>query len=156
MRGGYFGTRPFGVPGCLLGWAAPWAAAHASCPALRAWPLCVPVGGGPPARSPHASLRLGSVDLEARPGPAAAHRHRGQAHRQGVRHAKPSGGVSSACRSLGWRNSPDNSAQAMTHVRLAPKLQTTSAEYVENGLLWARWSALWATNACSAGPLDAL
>ena len=44
-----------------------------------AWPLCVPVGGGPPARSPHASLRLGVVDLEARPGPAAAHRHRGQA-----------------------------------------------------------------------------
>ena len=81
MRGGYCGTRPFGVPGCLLGRAAPWAAAHASCPALRAWPLCVPVGGGPPARSPHASLRLGSVDLEARPGPAAAHRHRGQAHR---------------------------------------------------------------------------
>ena len=55
----------------------------------------------PPARSPHASLRLGVVDLEARPcppdppapstpaalvvlglarpGPAAAHRHRGQA-----------------------------------------------------------------------------
>ena len=51
---------------------------------------------------------------------------------------------------------PGNTAQAMTHVRLAPKLQTTSAEYVENGLLWARWSALWATNACSAGPLDAL
>ena len=44
-----------------------------------AGPLCVPVGGGPPARSPHASLRLGVVDLEARPGPAAAHRHRGQA-----------------------------------------------------------------------------
>ena len=44
-----------------------------------AWPLCVPVGGGPPARSPHASLRLGVVDLEARPGPATAHRHRGQA-----------------------------------------------------------------------------
>ena len=42
-------------------------------------PLCVPVGGGPPARSPHASLRLGVVDLEARPGPAATHRHRGQA-----------------------------------------------------------------------------
>ena len=40
-----------------------------------AGPLCVPVGGGPPARSPHASLRLGVVDLEARPGPAAAHRH---------------------------------------------------------------------------------
>ena len=117
-------------------------------------PLCVPVGGGPPARSPHAScarsgrsrgppwpcrrppaprpgpaahghrgqallrpshrrcsrnlrlslllaaplvfrapsgpaareiatreLRLGVVDLEARPGPAATHRHRGQALR---------------------------------------------------------------------------
>ena len=44
-----------------------------------AGPLCVPVGGGPPARSPHASLRLGVVDLEARPGPAATHRHRGQA-----------------------------------------------------------------------------
>ena len=45
----------------------------------RARPLCVPLGGGPPARSPHASLRLGVVDLEARPGPAATHRHRGQA-----------------------------------------------------------------------------
>ena len=42
-------------------------------------PLWVPVGGGPPARSPHASLRLGVVDLEARPGPAATHRHRSQA-----------------------------------------------------------------------------
>ena len=31
--------------------------------------LCVPVGGGPTARSPHASLRLGVVDLEARPSP---------------------------------------------------------------------------------------
>ena len=38
---------------------------------MWAGPLCVPVGGGPPARSPHASLRLGVVDLEARPGPAA-------------------------------------------------------------------------------------
>ena len=156
MRGGYFGTRPFGVPGCLLGWAAPWAAAHASCPALRAWPLCVPVGGGPPARSPHASCARSGRSR----GPPWPCRHppapRPGSPAGGVRHAKPSGGVSSACRSLGWRNSPDNSAQAMTHVRLAPKLQTTSAEYVENGLLWARWSALWATNACSAGPLDAL
>ena len=49
--------------------------------ACGARPLCVPVGGGPPARSPHASLRLGVVDLEARPGPAATHRHRGQALR---------------------------------------------------------------------------
>ena len=37
--------------------------------------LCVPVGGGPAARSPHVSLRLGVVDLEARPGPAPALRH---------------------------------------------------------------------------------
>lgn len=28
--------------------------------------------GGPPARSPHSSLRLGAIDLEARPGLAAA------------------------------------------------------------------------------------
>ena len=48
----------------------------------RARPLYVPVGGGPPARSPHASLRLGVVDLEARPGPASTHRHRGQAIRR--------------------------------------------------------------------------
>ena len=47
--------------------------------------LGVPVGGCPPARSPHASLRLGVVDLEARPGPAAAHGHRGLAH-QSLRH----------------------------------------------------------------------
>ena len=40
--------------------------------------VCVPVGGGPPARSPHVSLRLGVVDLEARPGPPTL-RHRGQA-----------------------------------------------------------------------------
>ena len=74
-----------------------------------------------------------------------------------LRHAKPSGGVSPACRSLGWRNSPPgNGAQAMTHVRLVPKLETTSVKYVENGLLWVKWSVLWVTNACSAGPLDAL
>ena len=35
-----------------------------------AGPLCVLVGGGPPARPPHAR-RLGVVDLEARPGPPA-------------------------------------------------------------------------------------
>ena len=42
----------------------------------------MPEGGGPPARSPHASLRLGVIDLEARPGPAAAHGHRSQAFRR--------------------------------------------------------------------------
>ena len=44
----------------------------------------------------------------------------------------------------------------MTHVRLVPKLQATSVKYVGNGLLWVKWSVLWVTNACSAGPLDAL
>ena len=44
--------------------------------ALRARLLGAPVGGGPPARSPHASLRLGVIDLEARPGLAAAHGRR--------------------------------------------------------------------------------
>lgn len=43
---------------CWLGFSAGWAAA-----------LCA-VGGGTPARSPHASLPLGAVDLEASPGPA--------------------------------------------------------------------------------------
>ena len=54
--------------------------AHNGCSASRvtaALPIVqVPVGGGPPARSPHASLRLGVIDLEARPGPAAAPGHR--------------------------------------------------------------------------------
>ena len=45
----------------------------------EAWLLGAPVGGGPPARSPHASLRLGVVDLEARPGLAAAHGRRSRA-----------------------------------------------------------------------------
>ena len=39
---------------------------------------------------------------------------------------------------------PGNSAQATTHVRLVPKLETTSVKYVENGLLWVKWSAFWA------------
>jgi len=51
--------------------------------------VLVPVGGGPPARSPHASCaRSGRSRSPARPchrppaprpGPAAAHRHRGRA-----------------------------------------------------------------------------
>ena len=55
----------------------------------RAGLLEAPAGGGPPARSPHASLRLGVVDLEARPGPATAHRHRGQAPRFAARPCPP-------------------------------------------------------------------
>ena len=40
--------------------------------------LCVPVGGGPPARRPRRELRS-ARRLEARPGLAAAHGHRSQA-----------------------------------------------------------------------------
>ena len=47
----------------------------------RARPLCVPVGGGPPASRPRRELRL-ARRLEARPGPAAAHRHRGRSLRR--------------------------------------------------------------------------
>ena len=46
----------------------------------RARPLCVPVGGGPPASRPRRELRL-ARRLEARPGPAATHGHRSQALR---------------------------------------------------------------------------
>ena len=31
---------------------------------------------------------------------------------------------------------------------VVPKVQTTSAKNVENGLLWARWSAFWHSGAC--------
>ena len=42
--------------------------------------LCVPVGGGPPARRPRCELRS-ARRLEAWPGSAAAHRHRGRSLR---------------------------------------------------------------------------
>ena len=78
-------------PGCLV---CPWAAARPSSTAHdlpgSTWSLCVPVGGGPPARSPHASLTARSGRSRGppwpchhppapRPGPAAAHGHRSQA-----------------------------------------------------------------------------
>ena len=47
----------------------------------RARPLCVPVGGGPPASRPRRELRS-ARRLEARPGPATAHRHRGRSLRR--------------------------------------------------------------------------
>ena len=49
-----------------------------------AGPLCVPVGGGPPARCPRRELRS-ARRFEARPGPATAHRHRGQAPQASLR-----------------------------------------------------------------------
>ena len=47
----------------------------------RARPLYVPVGGGPPASRPRRELRS-ARRLEARPGPAAAHRHCGRSLRR--------------------------------------------------------------------------
>ena len=81
-RGSCVACCPAGVPGA----GGPGCGAGLVCGAR---PLCVPVGGGPPARSPHASLRLGVIDLEARPGPATAHRHRGQAPRFAARPCPP-------------------------------------------------------------------
>ena len=52
----------FWVPCCLFVWAGL---------------LGVPVGGGPPASRPRCELRS-ARRLEARPGPAATHRHRTQ------------------------------------------------------------------------------
>ena len=66
------GCRAFALLGCL--WPR-WCSGR-----RRARPLCVPVGGGPPASRPHRELRS-ARRLEARPGPATAHRHRGQALR---------------------------------------------------------------------------
>ena len=47
----------------------------------RARPLCVPVGGGPPASRPRCELRL-ARRLVVRPGPATAHRHGGRSLRR--------------------------------------------------------------------------
>ena len=50
---------------------------RASCVLCGAGPLCVLVGGGPPASRPHREL-CSVRRLEARPGPAVAHRHLSQ------------------------------------------------------------------------------
>ena len=67
------GCRAFALRGCV------W---RRGCSGRRmARPLCVPVGGGPPASRPRCELRS-ARRLEARPGPAAAHRHRGRSLRR--------------------------------------------------------------------------
>ena len=45
---------------------------------------------------------------------------------------------------------PSGGSAIVAVVGAAPKVQTTSAKNVENGLLWARWSAFWAQQ-CLAG-----
>ena len=67
------GCRAFALRCCL--WRR-WCSGR-----RRARPLCVPVGGGPPASRPRCELRS-ARRLEARPGPAAAHRHRGRSLRR--------------------------------------------------------------------------
>ena len=59
-----------------FGAARHWCSGH-----RRARPLCVPVGGGPPASRPRCELRS-ARRLEARPGLAAAHGHRGRSLRR--------------------------------------------------------------------------
>jgi len=59
-----------------------------------------------------------------------------------LRHAKPFCGVSPACRTLAWRNSP-RPAGCLTGV--APKMQTASPNNSEKGLFGVRASAVWAT-----------
>ena len=51
-----------------------------------------------------------------------------------LRHANPSGGVSSACRSLGWRESPPlGRGEVSVQGGEAPTSQTTSVKNSENG-----------------------
>ena len=86
-RGGYFGTRPFGVPGrrafCSVGLAAVCAggrrpAREPSAQRVVAWGAAGVLGAVGPGRplDRHTRASLGVVDLEARPGPAAAHERR--------------------------------------------------------------------------------
>ena len=78
MRGGYFGTRPFGVPG----WSCGYCLWRCRCSRVPSGRVAVCVRGRRPARSPSALRAFGSARrLEARPGPAAAHGHRGHALR---------------------------------------------------------------------------
>ena len=65
-----------------------------------------------------------------------------------LRHAELFGGVSSACRRrVGGLDGVSPSIagdEVAAWGGAAPKSQTTSVTYVENGVLWARWSAIWA------------
>ena len=97
-----------------------------------AGPLCVPVGGGPPARRPRRELRS-ARRLEARPGPAAARRHRGRALLWSLRHyAHPSNNE---------RPGPQPHKQILNNVRTRPVVQCLPmgrCAYPRLGLLvWA-------------------
>ena len=78
------GRHPIADVGFLYAWARScgaccrWCSGRSVVMLCGAGPLCVPVGGGPPASRPRRELRS-ARRLEARPGPATAHGHRSQA-----------------------------------------------------------------------------
>ena len=129
-------TLPLSRPGCLV---CPWAAAR---------PLAVRAASF--ARRPRRELR--SVRrLEARPGPAAAHRHRSLALRQPPHWRWWGFSIRSllvACRRrVGPSRSeipPFGGGEVAVRGGVVLKVQTTSVKNAENGLLRARWSAFWA------------
>ena len=52
--------------------------------------------------------------------------------------------MSSACRASNGAIPPFTVGEAAPRGSVAPKSQTTSATNADNGVSWARWSALWA------------
>ena len=61
-----------------------------------------------------------------------------------LRHAKPSCGVSPACRRLGWRNSPPSgTCEIAPRGGVAAKVQTHWVKNGEKGPFWLNGSALW-------------
>ena len=60
-----------------------------------------------------------------------------------LRHAKPSDGVSPACRSFGWRHSPVWWLWGRESRGVAAKLQTHWVKNAGNRLFWLNGSALW-------------
>ena len=60
-----------------------------------------------------------------------------------LRHAKPSDGVSPACRSFGWRHSPVWWLRGCESRGVAAKLQTHWVKNAGNRLFWLNGSALW-------------
>ena len=127
--------RPGGLPRVSVAWLLGCLVPHGCSGRRRARPLCVPVGGGPPASRPRCELRS-ARRLEARPGPAAAHRHRGRSLRRPPHRwclwfwcARP--GPAAAHRHCGrslWRSSAPSALASLALRRVAwcVLLQTSS------------------------------
>ena len=135
--------------GCLLGCLWPrWCSRR-----RRARPLCVPVGGGPPASRPRCELRS-ARRLEARPGPATAHGHRSLAPRS--LRCLPHQWRWGFCSIRRWLAAcgrrvvplmtpfpPFGVGQAPTGGGVAAKVQTHWVKNGEKGLFWLNGSAFW-------------